>query len=81
MSVYDPVFTPEDMSLFEELKIQLLAENKAGLSQYLEQHILIVILTERRILDNTSDDMFHATLRHRHVREPPASQLVKTKPF
>lgn len=30
VSVYDPVFTPEDMSLFEELKIQLLAENKNG---------------------------------------------------
>jgi len=30
VSVYDPVFTTEDVSLFGELQIQLLTENKIG---------------------------------------------------
>lgn len=62
MSVYDPVFTAEDASLFEELRIQLLTENRAGPLQYLEWCMLIFILTERRIFDNASNDMFHAPL-------------------
>lgn len=30
VSVYDPVFTGEDLSLFGELQIRVLAENRAG---------------------------------------------------
>jgi hypothetical protein len=63
VSVYDPVFTTEDVSLFGELQIQLLTENRACPQLIVSsRRRLIFVVADWRVSVDASNDLFHAPL-------------------
>lgn len=78
ISLYDPIFSTEDLELFEELRFQILPENRARskafrirLSTLINQRILHI---EWRIPITESDHMLYAPLRYGVIRQSPQGQ-------